>query len=78
MDITSLEKLLQKKVKVTGDKASALSDAVTIARNKNKITVFFESPFSKQYLKYLMKKYLNKHNVQDWFQVIASNKDCSI
>ncbi|KAI3829583.1 hypothetical protein L1987_03709 [Smallanthus sonchifolius] len=30
--------------------------------------------FILQYLKYLTKKYLKKHNVRDWLRVIASNK----
>uniref|UniRef100_A0A2P2IL32 Large ribosomal subunit protein eL22 n=1 Tax=Rhizophora mucronata TaxID=61149 RepID=A0A2P2IL32_RHIMU len=50
MDIASLEKFLQERIKV-GNKAGALGDAVTIARDKNKITVTAESAFSKRYLK---------------------------
>ncbi|CAA6662023.1 unnamed protein product [Spirodela intermedia] len=55
-----------------------LGDSVTVSRDKNKITVTSEGPFSKRYLKYLTKKYLKKHNVRDWLRVIASNKDRSI
>ncbi|CAB4322150.1 unnamed protein product [Prunus armeniaca] len=74
MDIASLEKFLQERIKV-GGKAGALGDAVTVSREKNKITVTSDSNFSKRYLKYLTKKYLKKHNVRDWLRVIASNKD---
>ncbi|KAF5199135.1 60S ribosomal protein L22, partial [Thalictrum thalictroides] len=38
MDIASLEKFLQERIKV-GGKAGALGDSVTISREKNKITV---------------------------------------
>ncbi|GKV18519.1 hypothetical protein SLEP1_g28885 [Rubroshorea leprosula] len=76
MDIASLEKFLQEKIKV-GGKAGALGDTVTVTREKNKISVSSDSDFSKRYLKYLTKKYLKKHNVRDWLRVIASNKDRS-
>ncbi|KAI6684077.1 hypothetical protein NL676_029990 [Syzygium grande] len=62
MDIASLEKFLQERIKVDG-KAGALGDAVSVARDKSKITVTSDSNFSKRYLKYLTKKYLKKHNV---------------
>lgn len=77
MDIASLEKFLQERIKV-GGKAGALGDVVSIARDKNKISVTSDSNFSKRYLKYLTKKYLKKHNVRDWLRVIASNKDRSV
>ncbi|KAL0719906.1 hypothetical protein Bca4012_069230 [Brassica carinata] len=74
MEIASLEKFLQERIKV-GGKAGALGDSVTITREKNKITVTSDGQFSKRYLKYLTKKYLKKHNVRDWLRVIAANKD---
>ncbi|XP_077211288.1 large ribosomal subunit protein eL22y-like [Tasmannia lanceolata] len=74
MDIASLEKFLQERIKV-GGKAGALGDSITISRTKDKISVTSENPISKRYLKYLTKKYLKKHNVRDWLRVIASNKD---
>ncbi|KAF8387865.1 hypothetical protein HHK36_026527 [Tetracentron sinense] len=49
MDIASLEKFLQERIKV-GGKAGALGDSVTVARDKNKITVTSDSDFSKRYL----------------------------
>ncbi|KAF8017524.1 hypothetical protein BT93_H2642 [Corymbia citriodora subsp. variegata] len=73
MDIASLEKFLQERIKVDG-KAGALGDVVAVARDKSKITVTSDSNFSKRYLKYLTKKYLKKHNVRDWLRVIASNR----
>ncbi|KAK8702226.1 hypothetical protein V6N13_020591 [Hibiscus sabdariffa] len=77
MDISSLEKFLQERIKV-GGKAGALGDSVTVTREKSKITVTSDSNFSKRYLKYLTKKYLKKHNVRDWLRVIASNKDRNV
>uniref|UniRef100_A0A251UEE7 Large ribosomal subunit protein eL22 n=3 Tax=Helianthus annuus TaxID=4232 RepID=A0A251UEE7_HELAN len=77
MEIASLEKFLQERIKV-GGKAGNLGDSVTISREKNKISVTADSNFSKRYLKYLTKKYLKKHNVRDWLRVIASNKERNV
>ncbi|XP_071698814.1 large ribosomal subunit protein eL22z-like [Rutidosis leptorrhynchoides] len=77
MEIASLEKFLQERIKV-GGKAGNLGDSVTISREKNKISVTADSNFSKRYLKYLTKKYLKKHNVRDWLRVISSNKDRNV
>ncbi|CAA3010398.1 60S ribosomal L22-2 [Olea europaea subsp. europaea] len=78
MDIASLEKFLQERIKV-GGKPGALGDSVTVTRDKNKISVTAnETSFSKRYLKYLTKKYLKKNNVRDWLRVIASNKDRTV
>ncbi|KAG6590443.1 60S ribosomal protein L22-2, partial [Cucurbita argyrosperma subsp. sororia] len=77
MDIASLEKFLLERIKV-GGKAGALGDAVSVTREKSKITVTSDSNFSKRYLKYLTKKYLKKHNVRDWLRVIAANKDRNV
>ena len=49
MDIASLEKFLQERIKV-GGKAGALGDSVTVTREKSKITVTSDSNFSKRYL----------------------------
>ncbi|VFQ78605.1 unnamed protein product [Cuscuta campestris] len=77
MDIASLEKFLQERIKV-GGKAGALGDSVTVTREKTKITVTSDSNFSKRYLKYLTKKYLKKNSVRDWLRVISSNKDKNV
>ena len=47
MDIASLEKFLQERIKV-GGKAGALGDSVTISREKNKLSVTSDSNFSKR------------------------------
>ncbi|KAK7269682.1 hypothetical protein RIF29_22416 [Crotalaria pallida] len=84
MDIASLEKFLQERIKVGGN-SGALGDSITVTRDKTKITVISDSNFSKvqmaagcRYLKYLTKKYLKKHSVRDWLRVIASNKDRNV
>ncbi|KAG5626063.1 hypothetical protein AABB24_001846 [Solanum stoloniferum] len=77
MEIASLEKFLQERIKV-GGKAGALGDSVTVTRDKTKITVTSDSTFSKRYLKYLTKKYLKKNSVRDWLRVISSNKDRNV
>lgn len=48
MEIASLEKFLQERIKV-GGKAGALGDSVSITREKNKITVTSDGQFSKRY-----------------------------
>ncbi|XP_062188248.1 large ribosomal subunit protein eL22z-like [Phragmites australis] len=78
MEIASLEKFLQERIKVAGGKAGNLGDSVTVSREKTKVTVTSDGPFSKRYLKYLTKKYLKKHNVRDWLRVIAANKDRTV
>ncbi|XP_010481254.1 PREDICTED: putative 60S ribosomal protein L22-1 [Camelina sativa] len=77
MEIATLEKFLQERIKV-GGKAGALGNSVSIIREKGKITVNADSNFSKRYLKYLTKKYLQKYNLRDWLRVIASNKDKNV
>ena len=48
MDVASLEKFLQERIKV-GGKAGALGDSVTVTREKSKITVTSDSNLSKRY-----------------------------
>ena len=57
LDPASFEKFLNDRIKVNG-KAGMLGDAVVVSRDKTKIHVTAEEPFSKRYLKYLTKKYL--------------------
>jgi hypothetical protein len=53
MDIASFEKFLQDRIKV-GGKAGVLGDAVTISREKNKISVTSENAFSKRYVPFFL------------------------
>merc|ERR1712194_522677 len=52
-----LEKFYINRIKVDG-KTGNLGDRVSVTREKAKIHVTAEAPFSKRYLKYLAKKYL--------------------
>ncbi|KAJ1427478.1 putative ribosomal protein L22 [Ochromonadaceae sp. CCMP2298] len=73
LDPAAFEKFLHDMIKVNG-KAGDLGTKVVIARDKTKITVTAEQPFSKRYLKYLSKKYLKKQQLRDFLRVIASSK----
>lgn len=68
------EKYLHERIKVNG-KTNNLGNAVTIERNKTKITVISDVPFSKRYLKYLTKRYLKKNNLRDWLRVVSTSKE---
>lgn len=72
-DPAAFEKFLHDKIKVNG-KAGDLGSKVTISRDKTKISVNAELPFSKRYLKYLTKKYLKKQQLRDFLHVIATSK----
>lgn len=65
------EQFLHERVKV-GGKTNNFGNDLSIDRQKNKITVVSDIPFSKRYLKYLTKKYLKKNNLRDWLRVVSS------
>lgn len=48
MDVASLEKFLQERIKVGGGKPGAFGNSVTISRTKNKITVTSQGEFAKR------------------------------
>merc|ERR1719499_2644012 len=73
MDAASFEKFLQDRIKVSG-KTGNLGDLVSISRDKAKVTVASDIPFSKRYLKYLSKKYLKKQQLRDFLRVVAPSK----
>merc|ERR1712178_18225 len=68
------EQFLQERIKVDG-KTGNLGDKVVISREKSKIYVTAEMPFSKRYLKYLTKKFLKKQGLRDFLHVVASSKN---
>ncbi|XP_022343312.1 large ribosomal subunit protein eL22-like [Crassostrea virginica] len=74
MDVGNFEKFLQEKIKVNG-KTGNFGNNVALERNKNKINLTSDIPFSKRYLKYMTKKYLKKNNLRDWLRVVANNKE---
>merc|ERR1712164_90805 len=68
------EQFLLEKIKVNG-KTGNLGDKDQINREKSKIYVTAEMPFSKRYLKYLTKKFLKKQGLRDFLHVVASSKN---
>eukprot|EP00919_Chromeraceae_sp_WS-2016_P061392 GHVR01145603.1.p1 GENE.GHVR01145603.1~~GHVR01145603.1.p1 ORF type:complete len:135 (+),score=15.35 GHVR01145603.1:29-406(+) len=74
LDPSSLEKYFKDRIKVNG-KTSNLGEKVSITREKSKVVVNAELPFSKRYLKYLTKRYLKKHQLRDFLRVIAPKKE---
>jgi len=78
IDLATFEKFLHDRIKVDG-KAPAKAGAVTIARDKTKITVTFtEAQSSKRYIKYLTKKYLKKQQLKEYLRVIMGQKNSYI
>eukprot|EP00339_Tiarina_fusa_P029178 CAMPEP_0117032890 /NCGR_PEP_ID=MMETSP0472-20121206/23545_1 /TAXON_ID=693140 ORGANISM="Tiarina fusus, Strain LIS" /NCGR_SAMPLE_ID=MMETSP0472 /ASSEMBLY_ACC=CAM_ASM_000603 /LENGTH=122 /DNA_ID=CAMNT_0004741661 /DNA_START=26 /DNA_END=394 /DNA_ORIENTATION=- len=72
LDPVAFEKFLHDRIKVNG-KAGNLGTKVTIAREKSKLNVTAELPFSKRYLKYLTKKFLKKQQLRDFLHVVATS-----
>ncbi|UYV81984.1 RPL22 [Cordylochernes scorpioides] len=78
MTVADVDKFLKNSIKVNNKKVGAAEIAnsgILIETVKSKITVTSDIPFSKRYLKYLMKKYLRKNNLRDWLRVVANAKD---
>merc|ERR1719335_237379 len=69
LDPADLEKFFLDRIKV-GGKTGNLGDAVRVERERNKIWVHAQLPFSKRYLKYLTKKYLKKQQLRDYLRVL--------
>eukprot|EP00421_Protoceratium_reticulatum_P046126 CAMPEP_0168441216 /NCGR_PEP_ID=MMETSP0228-20121227/43376_1 /TAXON_ID=133427 /ORGANISM="Protoceratium reticulatum, Strain CCCM 535 (=CCMP 1889)" /LENGTH=123 /DNA_ID=CAMNT_0008455535 /DNA_START=75 /DNA_END=446 /DNA_ORIENTATION=- len=73
IEVKDLEKYLNNRIKVDG-KTGNLGERVVITREKAKIHVSAEAPFSKRYLKYLSKKYLKMQQLRDFLRVVAPSK----
>merc|ERR1740129_2572985 len=73
MDAARLETFFMDRIKVN-NKTGNLGEKVKVTREKAKINVAAELPFSKRYLKYLTKKYLKKQQLRDFLHVAAPNK----
>eukprot|EP00182_Erythrolobus_australicus_P004895 CAMPEP_0185841512 /NCGR_PEP_ID=MMETSP1353-20130828/17932_1 /TAXON_ID=1077150 /ORGANISM="Erythrolobus australicus, Strain CCMP3124" /LENGTH=128 /DNA_ID=CAMNT_0028540991 /DNA_START=546 /DNA_END=932 /DNA_ORIENTATION=- len=73
-DVASFEKFLNDRIKVNG-KTGQLSNAVSVSRGTDSITIDASVEFSKRYLKYLTKKYLKKQQLRDWLRVVADGKN---
>merc|ERR1719378_1679391 len=74
MNCADFEKYLHERIKLRG-KTNNFGKELTMERQKTKIALTSDVPFSKRYLKYLTKKYLKKNNLRDWLRVVASAKD---
>merc|ERR1712096_375574 len=61
MNCADFEKYLHERIKV-GGKTNNFGKELTMERQKTKIALTSDVPFSKRYLKYLTKKYLKKNN----------------
>merc|ERR1712080_204263 len=72
MNCADFEKYLTERIKV-GGKTSNFGKDLTMERQKTKIALTSDIPFSKRYLKYLTKKYPKKNNLRDWLRVVASS-----
>uniref|UniRef100_A0A7S1M8Y2 Large ribosomal subunit protein eL22 n=1 Tax=Alexandrium catenella TaxID=2925 RepID=A0A7S1M8Y2_ALECA len=73
IETKDLEKFLNNRIKVDG-KTGNLGEKVSVSREKAKINVSAEAPFSKRYLKYLSKKYLKMQQLRDFLRVVAPSK----
>merc|ERR1711972_468084 len=73
IEAKELEKFLLNRIKVEG-KTGNLGEKITVSRDKAKINVTAEAPFSKRYLKYLSKKYLKMQQLRDFLRVVAPSK----
>merc|ERR1712189_104912 len=71
LNCADFEKYLHGRIKV-GGKTNNFGKELTMERQKTKIALTSDVPFSKRYLKYLTKKYLKKSNLRDWLRVVAS------
>ena len=72
--IADYEQFLKDRIKVNG-KAGNLGKSVMVKHQKKKVIVRSTAGFSKQYLKYLTKKFLKKNQIRDWLRVIATGKN---
>merc|ERR1739841_169011 len=75
-DGATFEAFLQAKIKVDG-KTGQLGDKVQLSREKSKIFVTAELPFSKRYLKYLTKKYLKKQQLVTTSTLLPPPRACT-
>ena len=73
IELADFEKYLHDSLKVDGKKGN-LGTKVTISKDKYRINVTAELPFSKGYLKYLSKLYLKKEALRNFLRVVATTK----
>jgi large subunit ribosomal protein L22e len=75
-DVAALDKFLHDRVKIDGRTANLAAHHVTISRDGDKVTLLCSKgqKFPKKYIKYLLKKYLKKNQVRDFFRPVSKNK----
>merc|ERR1711990_767737 len=75
METALFEDFLLSRIKVNG-KAGVLGDAVSVTRDRAKLHITAQLPFSKRYLKYLTKKYLRKESpeMKEAIRVLATSR----
>merc|ERR1719150_2649945 len=66
MNCADFEKYLHERIKVAG-KTNNFGKEVTLGREKTKLLLTSDIPFSKKYLK--------KNNLRDWLRVVANTKE---
>jgi large subunit ribosomal protein L22e len=64
------EKFLTESIKVDNKKGN-LGESVKISRDGSSVTITSSVHFAKRYFKYLLKKYLKKNELREFFRVIA-------
>ena len=72
--LKDFEQFLTQRIKVE-NKTGNLGSSVTVAMDKDNLTVESKIPFSKRYLKYLTKKYLKQQDLKEFLRVISINKN---
>ena len=73
MTTASVEKYLHDRIKVNG-KTGQLGDEVRVSRTPRSVIVSAKMPFSKRYIKYLLKKYLAKQSLREYLRPVATGK----
>jgi large subunit ribosomal protein L22e len=74
MTLGEFETFLHSHIKVDG-KAGNLGTKIKLGKDKTKVLIEAELPFSKGYIKYLTKKFLKKKVLRNYLRVVATTKD---
>ena len=72
--LNDFESYLVQRIKVDG-KTGNLGQAVTVAKDKDALIIETKIAFSKRYLKYLTKKYLNQQELREYLRVVATSNN---
>ena len=71
--LSDFEQFLKDRIKVNG--ATGNTDAVQIHRDRTRLQIVADAPFSKRYIKYLTKKFLKSETLRDFFRVVSTSKN---